>query len=160
VDGGPSGEPWLLTQLGVCILIRNNYFVEFVMKFFKELNLILNWSFVFYLTMFGYRIINPFLAKFRSQIRAKGWKMKSPKEKIDLGFWLRFLGTKGWTYWKISAQSGVISLSRPIAITIGVLSRPRRVLTRLSWFAIDRSMSRICGLFCSASGSSDGGSKT
>ena len=56
------------------------------MKFFKELNLILNWSFVFYLAMFGYWIVNPFLAKFRSQIRAEGWKMKSPKEKLDLGF--------------------------------------------------------------------------
>lgn len=65
------------------------------MKFFKELNLILNWSFVFYLTMFGYRIINPFLAKFRSQIRAKGWKMKRPKEKLGLGFGLHFLGRKG-----------------------------------------------------------------
>lgn len=58
--------------------------------------------------------------------------MKSPKEKLHLGLGKFFEDKGGGTYWKISAQSGVISLSRPIAITIGVLSRPRSVLTRLS----------------------------
>ena len=85
-------------------------------------------------------------------------KFESQKNPIPEPPLIRWLNRK--THWKSSAQSGVISESRAMASTMGVLSvLCRRILMSDWWSTCARSIMSTKGRFCSASGSSEQGSK-